>query len=127
VNATKEAMMGNPFVHIELTTKDAKKAKSFYGALFDWKLEDMPMQGGETYTLVKVGDGTGGGMFQMQDGPEAWIPYVAVEDVAKTTAKAKSLGATIIRDKSEVPGMGWFSIFQDTNGAMIALWQQKAQ
>ena len=34
--------MGNPFCHIELQTGDAGKAKSFYGELFDWKLEDMP-------------------------------------------------------------------------------------
>ena len=117
--------MGNPFVHIELTTADSKKAKTFYGSLFDWKLEDVDMGGGQTYTLVNVGEGTGGGMFQMQGGPEAWIPYVAVDDVAKMTAKAKSLGAAIIRDKTEVPGMGWFSMFKDTNGAVIALWQQK--
>ena len=34
--------MGNPFVHIELQTKDLAKAKEFYSKLFDWKLEDMP-------------------------------------------------------------------------------------
>jgi uncharacterized protein len=117
--------MGNPFVHIELTTSNIRKAKSFYQQLFEWQLEDVPMGGGQTYTMVKVGEGTGGGMFEMEDAPVAWIPYVAVDDVAKTTAKAKSLGATILKDKTEIPGMGWFSIFKDTTGAMIAVWQQK--
>ena len=32
--------MANPFVHVELSTTDPAKAKSFYGQLFDWKLED---------------------------------------------------------------------------------------
>jgi hypothetical protein len=35
-------VMGNPFVHVELMSTDVGKAKSFYGKLFDWKLEDMP-------------------------------------------------------------------------------------
>ena len=117
--------MGNPFVHIELTTDNVGKAKSFYKSLFDWKLKDVPMGGGQTYTMVDVGNGTGGGMFQMAGAPVAWIPYVAVSDVARATAKAKSLGATILKDKSEVPGMGWFSIFQDPTGAIIAVWEPK--
>ena len=49
--------MANPFVHAELSTQNVGKAKGFYGKLFDWQLEDLPM-GGETYTMIKVGDGT---------------------------------------------------------------------
>jgi uncharacterized protein len=117
--------MGNPFVHIELTTSDVGRAKSFYKSLFDWKLKDVPMGGGQTYTMVDVGNGTGGGMFEMPGAPIAWIPYAAVTDVGKSTEKARSLGATILKEKSEVPGMGWFSIFKDPTGALIALWEQK--
>ena len=32
--------MGNPFVHVELMSTDVDKAKSLYGKLFDWHLED---------------------------------------------------------------------------------------
>jgi catechol 2,3-dioxygenase-like lactoylglutathione lyase family enzyme len=35
--------MSNPFVHIELNTNDIDKAKSFYGSLFDWKLNNVQM------------------------------------------------------------------------------------
>ena len=52
--------MGNPFVHVELMSTDVGKAKAFYGQLFDWKLEDMDI-GDMTYTMIKVGEGTGGG------------------------------------------------------------------
>jgi uncharacterized protein len=47
--------MANPFVHVELTTPDTGKAKTFYGALFDWKLDDMEMAPGFTYTMIRVG------------------------------------------------------------------------
>lgn len=54
--------MANSFCHIELHTSDVDKAKSFYGGLFDWKLEDMPM-GDMSYTMISSGDeGTIGGM-----------------------------------------------------------------
>src|SRR5262245_43397211 len=32
--------MANPFVHLELMANDVSKAKTFYGKLFDWKMED---------------------------------------------------------------------------------------
>ncbi len=32
--------MANPFVHVELNTTDIEKAKTFYGQLFNWKLDD---------------------------------------------------------------------------------------
>jgi uncharacterized protein len=118
--------MGNPFVHIELNTTDVAKAKAFFGELFDWKLDDMDM-GDMTYTTIKVGDGTGGGMMKhpMPGQPSLWIPYVLVSDVGAATKKAKSLGANVIKDKTEVPNMGWFSIILDPTGAAIGLWETK--
>ena len=117
--------MGNPFVHVELNTTDVKKAKDFYSKLFSWKLEDMPMGGGGTYTMIGVGEGTGGGMMKnpMPGAPSAWLAYVMVDDVAASTKKAKSLGATVLKDVSEVPQYGWFSVLQDPTGAVFALWK----
>ena len=58
--------MANPFVHVELQTTDLKKARDFYAKLFDWKLEDAPVPGFGTYTMIGVGEGTGGGMMTSQ-------------------------------------------------------------
>src|SRR5579863_8237596 len=102
--------MPNPFVHCELASADVEKAKSFYSSLFDWKLEDMPMGGGMNYTMIKVGEGTGGGMMKhpMAGQPSVWAPYVLVDDVRASTAKARSLGAKVIRDTEEIPQAGTF-------------------
>ena len=120
--------MANPFVHVELNATDLAKAKSFYRSLFDWELEDMDIGGGATYTMIRVGEGTGGGMMtQMIPGaPSAWMPYVLVDDLAAATAKAKSLGAMVMRDATEVMGAGSFSIIRDPTGAVLGLWQTKA-
>lgn len=120
--------MANPFVHAELNTTDVARAKGFYGKLFDWKLEDMPMPEIGSYTLVGVGEGTGGGiMKQMIPGAgSAWMPYVGVSDVKASTQKAKDLGAQVMKDVTEVPEMGSFSILTDPTGAIFGLWQPKS-
>ena len=119
--------MPNPFVHVELATTDVDKAKTFYGKLFDWKLQDEDMGPGGTYTMIGVGGGTGGGMMKhpIPGAPSAWLAYVQVDDIAAATAKAKSLGATVMKDVTEVMGAGWLSIIIDPTGAALGLWKAK--
>ena len=118
--------MANPFVHVELNTNDVGKAKSFYGKLFDWKMKDIKMDWG-TYTIISVGEGTGGGLMQspIPNAPSFWLSYVLVDDIEAATKKAQSLGATVMKDVTEVPDMGWLSIITDPTGAMLGLWKAK--
>jgi predicted enzyme related to lactoylglutathione lyase len=118
--------MANPFVHVELNTTDVSKAKAFYGNLFNWELQDFPMPGG-SYTMIKVGEGTGGGMMKhpVPGAPSTWLAYVLVDDVAASTQKAKSLGATIMKDVTEVMDAGSLSIIMDPTGAVLGLWKPK--
>jgi predicted enzyme related to lactoylglutathione lyase len=122
--------MSNPFVHVELNTPDPAKAKTFYSKLFRWELEDMPNPAvpESTYTMVKVGDGTGGGiMKQVPAGPSGWLAYVLVDDIRATTQKAKSLGAEVMKDVTEVMGMGSLSFIRDPTGAVLGLWEPKSK
>ena len=122
--------MANPFVHVELNSQQPAKSKEFYGKLFDWKFEDLPMHtvSDQPYTTVGVGQnsgGVGGGIMKhpMPNAPTFWLAYVLVDDIRASTDKAKSLGAKVIRDVTEVPGMGWLSIIQDPEGAVLGLWK----
>jgi len=112
--------MGNPFVHIELNTDDVAKAKKFYKALFKWKLGAMA----PGYTGVDVGKGTGGGMQKkpMPEAPTLWLPYVEVDDVKKTVAKAHKLGANVQVEYMEIGDMGAIGVFIDPTGAPIGVW-----
>ena len=116
--------MPNPFVHVELNTSDVGASKRFYGGLFDWNLEDMPM-GDMTYTMIKVGEGTGGGMMKhpKPGQPSVWVPYVQVNDIRESTKKAGSLGGKVIVDSQDIPGGGTFSVVLDPTGAAFGLFQ----
>lgn len=119
--------MSNPFVHIELMTNDVDSAKSFFGQLFGWTLQDSKGAGGMDYTMIHVGEGTGGGIMKnpIPNSGSMWVAYVAVDDVAAATARAQSLGGKVMKDVTDVGGMGSFSIITDPTGAMLGLWQSK--
>ncbi len=122
--------MGNPFVHVELNTPDPKKAKEFYSKLFQWQLDDVENKEvpGGVYTTIKVGEGTGGGMMkQVPNGPSGWLAYVLVDDIRAATKKAQSLGAEVMKDVTEVMGMGWLSLIKDPTGSILGLWQPKSK
>jgi predicted enzyme related to lactoylglutathione lyase len=122
ISILQEDVMPNPFCHVELNTTDVTKAKDFYSKLFDWKLEDMP---DGNYTMIKVGEGTGGGMMKnpVPSAPSFWLAYVLVDDIQAATKKAKSLGATVMHDVTPVMDYGEFSVLQDPTGAHFALWK----
>src|SRR5215831_5348970 len=108
--------MANPFVHVKLHSNDLKQAREFYKQLFDWKLDEMQMPGGAgAYTMIGVGQGTGGGMMANPSPgtPSRWLAYVDVDDLAATTRKARQLGAQILVDGAPAGDFGSFSIIID--------------
>jgi predicted enzyme related to lactoylglutathione lyase len=118
--------MPSPFVHLELTTPDLKRAKDFYGQLCGWTFNDAPMPPPiNTYAVFNPGTGPGGGLVSMPGAPTGWLAYIGVDDIHSATKKAAALGAKVIRDVEEVPGHGWMSILIDPTGANIALWQNR--
>jgi uncharacterized protein len=120
--------MAHGFVHIELNSANPDQAKTFYAGLFNWQLQDIsnPAVSDSTYTVIRTEQGTGGGiMQQVPGGPNGWIPYVQVDDLRAATDKAKALGGKVMKDVTEVPQMGWFSIVQDPTGAVLGLWENE--
>ena len=119
--------MGNPFVHLDLQTPDPEKAKTFYGELLQWRLHIPPGMEEMGYTMIDVGEGTGGGIAHSlaPEAPSAWTPFIEVADVKATTRKAKELGATIVSEAAEIPNVGWVSTIEDPTGARVGFFQAK--
>lgn len=107
----------------ELTTDDFAKSKGFYGELFGWTFEEMPMGPGETYTIVKAnGSGIGGLMKpQMKGQPNAWLGYVSVPDADAALEAVKKHGGQVFAGPIDIPQVGRFGIFADFAGAVTAV------
>lgn len=112
-----------PVVHLELHTRDAQEALTFYAALCGWESERVDTAAGP-YLALALGSRIGGGVVECQIRSGSWLPYVEVEDIREVTARAQLLGARVMLAPREGPG-GWRSVVSTETGGEIAFWQPK--
>ncbi|MCX6064477.1 MAG: VOC family protein [Chloroflexi bacterium] len=114
-------MIKRNIVHIEIPSIDAKKSGEFYKNMFGWHITRDEQMG---YTMWEPHEGPGGGFSNV--GQEAQVGevllYVNSEDIDSDLKQAAALGATIVQEKDEIPGTGWFGMFKDPTGNVIALY-----
>jgi uncharacterized protein len=115
-------MQPTPVVHLELHTGDRAGACAFYDRLCGWRAERI-VAGGGSYWAVELG-GFGGGVVECSTPRPVWLPYVAVDDVARATEQARDLGASVLLEPREGPA-GWRSVVSEPAGAEVAFWQAK--
>lgn len=106
----------------ELMTRDVDAAKSFYGELFGWTIEDQEM-GDMLYPRVMVDGQPVAGFIAMGeeegDHPPHWMSYVSVEDVDAAATTAEKAGGKIGVPPMDIPPIGRFSVLGDGQGAWI--------
>jgi uncharacterized protein len=119
------------FCWADLTTTDQDAAKGFYGALFGWEAEDLPVDDETTYSMMRM-DGKNVAAIapqppQQRDAgvPPVWNSYVAVDSADATADKAKELGATVHAPPFDVMEAGRMAVIQDPQGAFFMAWQAK--
>lgn len=117
------------FCWIELATSDQSGAKTFYGALFGWVPNDMPMGPGAFYTIFRVNgrDAAAGYTLRAeqvaQHVPPHWMLYIQVDKVDASAAKVAPLGGKVIVEPFDVFDAGRMTVIQDPTGAYFCLWQ----
>lgn len=108
----------------ELLTTDVPSAKKFYGEMFGWKFDDMPMED-STYSVVNTNDDEVAGIMHFPPDappmPPNWGIYITVDDVDAAAEKATTLGAKIAMPPQDIPQVGRFCILQDPQGAFISI------
>lgn len=111
-------------VHIELSAKDLNKAGDFYNQLFGWTIQQLPEL---NYATWQPDRGPGGGLNPVTNSNPAGtvLVYVGSLDIDADLRKAEQLGGKVIMQKTEMPDIGWFGIFQDPTGNRIALYTDK--
>jgi len=108
----------------ELMTRNVEGAKKFYADTLGWNYDAVPMPGSGTYWLAKMGDDSVAGIFDIT-GPEyksvaeAWMPYIAVDDVDARVKKAEKAGAKLMKPIFDVPGVGRIAILMEPGGAGV--------
>ena len=108
-------------VHVEIPAANIEAAGKFYQELFGWKLQHVPEM---NYTLWEAADGSGGGFPQVSnDNPVGQVlVYVDSDDIDGDLRKVESLGGSVVTPKTEIPGTGWYGVFKDPTGNVLALY-----
>lgn len=108
----------------ELMTSDVPAAKKFYGELFGWTFDDMPMEE-MTYSVVKANDDAVAGIMPFPSGappmPPNWGIYITVDNVEAVAEQATGLGAKVAMPPRDIPDVGRFCVLQDPQGAFISI------
>ena len=92
---SRQRIMSNRVVHLELHTTDLARACAFYERVCGWRPEQIHAGGG-SYTALELGDRVGGGVVECGTPRSLWLPYVAVDDVADgdpASGVARGVGA----------------------------------
>ena len=122
-------------VHFEIPVDDAARAKEFYSSIFDWQLDDADMGGGNIYTTVTTtpideqsrmptepGAINGGLMQRSPDTPVSVIT-IGVDAIDDALKKIEAGGGSVVQPRTEIPGMGAFAYFKDTEDNVVGLWE----
>ncbi|HYH30626.1 MAG TPA: VOC family protein [Pseudonocardia sp.] len=119
-------------MHFEIPADDLTRAKEFYGSVFSWQLQDMPEMDYTVVQTTEVDEQTrmptspgaiNGGLVPRSDETPTPVITIDVESVAKALEQVEAAGGRVVRPRSEIPGMGAYAYFADTEGNVLGLWE----
>jgi predicted enzyme related to lactoylglutathione lyase len=119
------------FSWVDLATTDPEAAKAFYGGLFGWEAEDMPIPDGGVYSMMKLGDETVAAISAQQQQqrdagiPPYWFNYVTVAGADAAAEAVKQAGGSVHLEPFDVMTAGRMAVVADPTGAMLGLWEPR--
>ena len=110
-------------VHFDITANDVDKVIAFYEKALGWKFQKW--EGPMDYWLVTTGEegapGINGGFGRPDPEMPGTVNTVDVANIDDAIARVKKYGGTIVRDKHEIPGVGWLAYFSDPEGTIFGM------
>ncbi len=127
----------NPVVHFEMPAEDRVRMATFYSNVFGWQTQLMGEEMGNYVTVAtsetddkgrpKMPGAINGGFFPKGDDMQAQYPsiVIAVDDIRESIQKVTQAKGKVLGEPMEIPGVGQFVSFIDTEGNRASLLQPK--
>ena len=126
----------NPVVHFEMPAKDRKRMSDFYTKAFGWKTQQYGPEMGN-YVVVSTAEsdekgrpkqGINGGFYDRTEDPVSHAPsiVIGVENIQEHMKKVTAAGGKIIGEPMDIPGVGAYVSFFDTEGNRVSLLEPNA-
>jgi len=106
--------------HFEIPVDDPDRAEAFYRDVFGWsfqRFEGAP----HYYGMATTGEenpGINGALYQ-RNPDSGTVLTMSVDSIEAATAAIVEKGGKVVTEKTAVPNMGWFAVFEDTEGNRI--------
>ena len=123
-------MQGNPVGWFEIYAQDMDRARKFYEAVFQIKLEKLKNTELEMWSFPSDQGkwGTSGALVRMPDfpsGKNSVIIYFMCEDCEVEAGRVTKAGGKVEKKKFSIGEYGFISLVYDTEGTMIGLHSMK--
>jgi predicted enzyme related to lactoylglutathione lyase len=125
----------NPVVHFEMPAENKKRMAAFYSKVFGWQAQFLGPEMGE-YVVVttaesdssgrpKIPGTINGGFYQKTGDPNTQYPSVVigVGDIKESMKKVTDAGGSLLGEPMEIPGVGIYVSFKDTEGNRLSMLQ----
>lgn len=116
----------NPVIHFEMPAEDRKRIAEFYTKAFGWETEEMGEDmGNYVVAMTTESDEKGpkkpgainGGFYESDDMPAQYPSVViSVDGIEKHMQKVRDAGGKILGEPMDIPGVGKYVSFIDTEG-----------
>ena len=124
----------DPVVHFEMPYDDRKRIATFYESAFGWQTQMLGEEMGNYVlaTTTETGESgpkkpgaINGGFFPKKPDWPAQYPSVviAVGDIQESIKKVKESGGQVLGDPMDMPGVGQYVSFMDTEGNRVSMLQ----
>ncbi|MCK9421664.1 MAG: VOC family protein [Bacteroidales bacterium] len=125
----------NPVVHFEMPAQDRKRMADFYNHVFGWKAQLLGEEMGNYVTVAtsetdekgfpKMLGSINGGFYPVKEDWPSHHPSVviAVDDIKESMKNVTEGGGKVLGEPAEIPGIGWYVSFTDTEGNRVSLLQ----
>lgn len=122
-------------VHFEMPAKDKKRVSDFYSKVFGWGMHQMSEEMGnylmaqtadtDENGMVKTPGAINGGFFDYKDEDGYRTPHliISVENLDQAMDEVKSAGGEIMGEVMNIPNVGKYVSFKDTEGNNVGMLQ----
>ena len=120
-------------VHFEIPADDVARATEFYRSTFGWEMNDLSAQG-MPYTIIRTvpvdehqiptePGAINGGMMEREPTTPSPVITIEVASIDEALQTIEAGGGSTVQPRTEIPGMGAFAYFKDSEGNTMGLWE----
>ena len=120
-------------VHFEMPAEDLARTEKFYESVFGWNMNQLGKEMGnyllagtaevDENRMIKKPGAINGGFYPKGEFGTSTHVVISVPDIKAHMEKVKNAGGTIEKEPTDIPGIGTYVMFHDTEGNRVGMLQ----